>query len=169
MRITYDPGKRERTLRERGLDFERAEEVFAGLTIDMPDLRRDYDERRINSIGHLSGRMVIVCLTLIEKKRATASDLKKVDEYVLRREDYDDIPELTDEDFARGVWHRGGKPLPHGPRGRPKSRNPKRPVSIRLDPEVLAHFRRSGRGWQSRINAALRKVAKLPEKKRNKA
>ena len=106
---------------------------------------------------------------MIEKKRATASDLKKVDEYVLRREDYDDIPELTEEDFARGVWHRGGKPLPHGPRGRPKSRNPKRPVSIRLDPEVLAHFRRSGRGWQSRINAALRKVAKLPEKKRNKA
>ena len=106
---------------------------------------------------------------MIEKKRATASDLKKVDEYVLRREDYDDIPELTDEDFTRGVWHRGGKPLPHGPRGRPKSRNPKRPVSIRLDPEVLAHFRRSGRGWQSRINAALRKVAKLPEKKRNKA
>jgi uncharacterized protein (DUF4415 family) len=106
---------------------------------------------------------------MIEKKRATASDLKKVDEYVLRREDYDDIPELTDEDFARGVWHRGGKPLPHGPRGRPKSRNPKRPVSIRLDPEVLAHFRRSGRGWQSRINAALRKVAKLPDKKRNKA
>ena len=105
---------------------------------------------------------------MIEKKRATASDLKKVDEYVLRREDYDDIPELTDEDFTRGVWHRGGKPLPHGPRGRPKSRNPKRPVSIRLDPEVLAHFRRSGRGWQSRINAALRKVAKLPEKKRNK-
>jgi uncharacterized protein len=48
---------------ERGLDFERAEEVFAGLTIDMPDLRRDYDERRINSIGHLSGRMVIVCWT----------------------------------------------------------------------------------------------------------
>jgi uncharacterized protein (DUF4415 family) len=42
-------------------------------------------------------------------------------------------------------------------------------VSIRLDPEVLAHFRRSGRGWQSRINAALRKVAKLPEKKRKKA
>ena len=101
------------------------------------------------------------------KKRATASDLKKIDEHVL--EDYGDIPELTDEDFARGVWHRGGKALPNGPRGRPKSKNPKRPVSIRLDPEVLAHFRRSGRGWQSRINAALRKVAKLPEKKRKKA
>jgi uncharacterized protein (DUF4415 family) len=106
---------------------------------------------------------------MTEKRRATVSDLKKADEHVLRKEGYDEIPELTDEDFARGVWHRGGKPLPHGPRGRPKSKNPKRPVSLRLDPDVLAHFRRTGRGWQSQINAALRKVAKLPEKKRKKA
>jgi len=55
MPITYDPAKRERTLRERGLDFERAAEVFAGPTIDIPDLRRDYGELRINSIGYLSG------------------------------------------------------------------------------------------------------------------
>ena len=106
---------------------------------------------------------------MTKKRRATVGDLKKADEDVLRKEDYDEIPELTDKDFARGVWHRRGKPLPHGPRGRPKSKNPKRPVSIRLDPDVLAHFRRSGRGWQSRINAALRKVAKLPEKRRKKA
>jgi uncharacterized DUF497 family protein len=32
MRVTYDPAKRERTLRERGLDFERAKDVLAGLT-----------------------------------------------------------------------------------------------------------------------------------------
>jgi uncharacterized protein len=51
MRITYDPAKREKTLRERGLDFERATDVFAGLTIDIPDLRHDYGERRINSVG----------------------------------------------------------------------------------------------------------------------
>jgi uncharacterized protein (DUF4415 family) len=103
---------------------------------------------------------------MTEKKRAIKSDLTKVDAYELRQSDYDEIPELTDEDFARGVWHRGGKPTP---RGRPKSKNPKRPVSLRLDPDVVAHFRRSGRGWQSRINAALRKVAKLPERKRKKA
>jgi uncharacterized DUF497 family protein len=30
MAITYDPAKRERTLRERGLDFEDAAAVFAG-------------------------------------------------------------------------------------------------------------------------------------------
>jgi BrnA antitoxin of type II toxin-antitoxin system len=106
---------------------------------------------------------------MIEKRRATASDLKRIDEHVLGTRDYDEIPEQTDADFIRGVWHRGGKPLPHGPRGRPKSKNPKRPVSIRLDPDVLAHFRRTGRGWQGRINAALRKVAKLPQKKRKRA
>jgi uncharacterized protein (DUF4415 family) len=106
---------------------------------------------------------------MTEKRRVTGSGLKKIDEHVLRREDYDDTPELTDEDFARGVWHRGGKPLPHGPRGRPRSKNPKQPVSLRLDPDVLAHFRRGGRGWQSRINTILRKAAKLPEKMRKKA
>jgi uncharacterized protein (DUF4415 family) len=106
---------------------------------------------------------------MTEKKRSIGSNPKAVDVSALRQEDYDEIPELTEADFARGVWHRGGKPMPHGPRGRPKSKNPKRPVSLRLDPDVVAHFRRSGRGWQSRINAALRKAAKLPERKRRKA
>jgi uncharacterized DUF497 family protein len=55
-KITFDPAKRERTLRERGLDFVLAEEIFAGETIDIPDLRRDYGEPRINSVGHLRGQ-----------------------------------------------------------------------------------------------------------------
>lgn len=93
------------------------------------------------------------------------SDLKKLDEYVLGRKDYEEIPELTDEWFRGATMHIGGVPVS---RGRPKSKNPKRSVSLQLDPDVLAHFRRSGHGWQSRINAALRKVAKLPEKKRRK-
>jgi uncharacterized protein (DUF4415 family) len=106
---------------------------------------------------------------MTEKKRVTGSDLKKVDAYVLSKEDYDEIPELTDAWFRKAKWHKGGKPLPYGPRGRPKSKNPKKPVSLRLDADVIRHFRRSGRGWQSRINLALRKSAKLPVEKRKKA
>jgi uncharacterized protein (DUF4415 family) len=104
-----------------------------------------------------------------ERKGTTAkslprgSDMAKVDAYVNTKRDYDEIPELTDEDFARGVWHIGGVPVP---RGRPKSAAPKNAVSLRLDPDVIAHFRRGGAGWQSRINAALRKVAKLPKVKK---
>ncbi len=107
------------------------------------------------------------------KRRATPASsgptkrqLQKIDEYVLSPGDYAEIPELTDEWFRSATMHVGGVPVP---RGRPKSKNPKRPVSLRLDPDVIAHFRRGGRGWQSRINAVLRKAAKLPEKQRKKA
>jgi uncharacterized protein (DUF4415 family) len=107
------------------------------------------------------------------KKKNTAqyfkrvgSDMKKVDAYVLTQKDYDEIPELTDDFFRHADLHIGGKLVQ---RGRPRLADPKEAVSMRLDPEVIAHFRRSGRGWQSRINALLRKAAKLPTVKRKKA
>lgn len=93
-----------------------------------------------------------------DRYRKIGSDMKKVDAYVLGPKDYEEIPELTAEDFVRGTWHIGGKPVP---RGRPKSTNPKEHVNMRLDRDVLAHFRAAGPGWQSRINATLRKAAKL--------
>lgn len=63
MRITYDPNKRDWTLQERGLDFEDAASVFGGRTIDIPDLRRDYGEVRIRTVGYLNNRMVVVVWT----------------------------------------------------------------------------------------------------------
>jgi uncharacterized protein (DUF4415 family) len=80
--------------------------------------------------------------------------------------DPDDAPELTEEFFRRADVYQGDKLVR---RGRPPSPDPKQPVSLRLDPDVVAHFRRTGRGWQSRINAALRKAAKLPKEKRKRA
>jgi uncharacterized DUF497 family protein len=53
VKISYDPAKRARALEERGLDFEDCVEVFAGETIEIPDLRRDYGESRIRTIGWL--------------------------------------------------------------------------------------------------------------------
>jgi uncharacterized DUF497 family protein len=63
MRVTYDPEKRERTLEERGLDFEDAEVVFAGITLEVEDTRKDYGEVRIICYGLLAGRMVVVGYT----------------------------------------------------------------------------------------------------------
>jgi uncharacterized protein (DUF4415 family) len=42
-------------------------------------------------------------------------------------------------------------------RGRPKSANKKLLVSVRYSPEVLAYFRSTGKGWQSRMDDVLRK------------
>jgi uncharacterized protein (DUF4415 family) len=36
--------------------------------------------------------------------------------------------------------------------------NRKEQVALRLDPEVVAYFRSTGAGWQSRINEALRRM-----------
>ena len=41
--------------------------------------------------------------------------------------------------------------------GRPVSENKKQPVSIRLDPDVLAAIRATGEGWQTRVNDVLRR------------
>lgn len=41
-------------------------------------------------------------------------------------------------------------------RGRPKSDNKKLLVSVRYSPEVVAYFKSTGEGWQSRMNEALR-------------
>lgn len=63
MNITCDPAKREITLRERGLDFLRAGEVFAGETLTLVDDRFDYGEVRHQTYGFLDGRMVMVVWT----------------------------------------------------------------------------------------------------------
>ena len=63
MRVTYDPEKRERTFRERGLDFDDAGIVFAGVTLEVEDTRKDYGEERIICFGWLAGRMVVIGYT----------------------------------------------------------------------------------------------------------
>lgn len=52
------------------------------------------------------------------------------------------------------------------PRGRPKAEVTKVRVGIRLSPQVIEHFKTGGRGWQGRIDAALRQfIAEHPEVK----
>jgi uncharacterized protein (DUF4415 family) len=42
-------------------------------------------------------------------------------------------------------------------RGRPKSENRKLLLSVRYSPEVVAYFKSTGEGWQTRIDDVLRK------------
>lgn len=72
--------------------------------------------------------------------------------------DPDDAPELTEEWFKSADQY-VGKTLVR--RGRPPKGDVKESTTIRLDAEVLAHFKATGPGWQTRINDALRRVAGL--------
>ncbi|MDR2209108.1 MAG: BrnA antitoxin family protein [Azoarcus sp.] len=61
---------------------------------------------------------------------------------------------LTDEE-----WERVLPTVRVGLRGRPL----KSPVTLRLDADIAATFRSSGRGWQTRINEILREWLKSHE------
>ncbi|WP_152044696.1 BrnA antitoxin family protein [Aureimonas psammosilenae] len=65
----------------------------------------------------------------------------------------DDAPELDDEWFARADVHENGRLIS---RGRPPVEHPKQRVTLRLDGDVVAALRASGRGWQTRVNQALK-------------
>lgn len=73
-----------------------------------------------------------------------------------------DAPEVTDAQMAEAqpfaeAFPALAKKMRKNVGGRPRSANPKVPVSIRLDQEVLTKLKATGPGWQSRINEMLRR------------
>lgn len=72
--------------------------------------------------------------------------------------DRDDAPPLTEAFFDKAEIRRGDTVVR---RGRPPLPNPKQAVKLRIDADVLAAYRKTGVGWQTRINADLRKARKL--------
>jgi uncharacterized protein len=78
-KLSYDAAKREKTLKERKLDFENALEVFSGNQFTFEDLRKDYGELRKITVGYLNGRMVIIVWTPRKTKRHIISMRKAND------------------------------------------------------------------------------------------
>jgi uncharacterized protein (DUF4415 family) len=98
---------------------------------------------------------------MAESKRNIASDLKKLDAHVIQPHEYDDAPELTEEELARADVYEGEKLIR---RGRPPLAQPRQAVKLRLSREVLDHFKAGGPGWQTRINATLERAARRQKK-----
>ena len=77
-----------------------------------------------------------------------------------------DAPEATDEQLAQAKPFSEAFPaladaMRKNVGGRPKLENPKVAVSLRLDQEIVARFKATGPGWQTRMNDALREAAGL--------
>jgi uncharacterized protein (DUF4415 family) len=101
-----------------------------------------------------------------KNKNAIATDLKRLDAHVVQPHEYEDAPELTDTQLAAADVHEGGKLIR---RGRPPSPTRKQSVKLRIDPDVLAVWRASGPGWQTRINDTLKRAAAVVVRTGNKA
>jgi uncharacterized protein (DUF4415 family) len=83
-------------------------------------------------------------------RRSLGSDLAKVAAHVIQPEEYEELPELTDEMLAHGVVNKGG---------RPRAVNPKKLISIRLTEDIIERWRSTGPGWQTRMADKLTRSA----------
>ena len=82
-------------------------------------------------------------------RRSLKSDLVRVDAHSVKPEEYEELPELTEEMLARAKINKGGRPL---------SANPRRLISLRLPADVIERWRATGPGWQTRMAERLSKV-----------
>ena len=82
-------------------------------------------------------------------RRSLKSDMVRVDAHTLKKEEYEDLPELTEEMFARAKVNKGGRPI---------SPNPRKLISLRLPADVIELWKATGPGWQTRMAERLSKV-----------
>lgn len=68
--------------------------------------------------------------------------------------DTESLPEITDAWIAGADQYQGDKLVR---RGRPRVQNPRKLLSLRLPPEVIAGWKATGPGWQTRMADVLQK------------
>ena len=73
------------------------------------------------------------------------TDLDRVDKIKDNDIDFSDNPEVTPEMFAKSVVRKGLKPIKR-----------KSQITLRIDEDVLAWFKKQGTGYQTRINSLLK-------------
>ena len=82
-------------------------------------------------------------------RRSLKSDLARVDAHEIKREEYAELPELTEEMLARATVNKGGRPV---------STNPRKLISLRLPADVIERWKATGAGWQTRMAEWLSKL-----------
>ena len=85
MQIEFDSIKRKQAMADRGLDFARAVDVFAGKHLTRADARMDYAEARFVTAGWLDARLVVVVWTprgevrrIISMRKANEREIKAI-------------------------------------------------------------------------------------------
>jgi len=74
-------------------------------------------------------------------RKRSRTDWKRIKTMKDHEIDHSENPELDEAFFREAVWWPGTK----------------KQITLRLDPDVLSYFRKRGRGYQTAINAVLRK------------
>ena len=75
-------------------------------------------------------------------RRSFKSDLARVDAHVIKAKEYVELPKLTLNMLARATIKKSGRPV---------SENPRKLITIRLPEDVIARWKSTGPGWQTRM------------------
>ena len=81
-------------------------------------------------------------------RRILKSDLNRVDAHVIAAREYRELPELDADMLRRATVKKGG---------RPRSENPRKLITLRLPADVIARWKSTGPGWQTRMAERLSK------------
>lgn len=81
--------------------------------------------------------------------RSLKSDLRYVEQHRVGATEYDELPEITEDMLLRARVNKGGRPV---------SPQPRKMISLRLPPDVIARWRATGAGWQTRMAERLSQV-----------
>lgn len=169
MSVAFDPEKDASNIAKHGISLARAVEMDMAAAFVREDDRFDYVKRgtsrsarlrmsfTVSSSPFAAAGSVPSAFARRTKERSGAMTAKPKFDPELHEEN----PEWTERDFAKA------KPAPEilpseviaqfrNKGGRPRIENPKQAVKLRIDADVLAKFRESGPGWQTRINGILR-------------
>jgi uncharacterized protein (DUF4415 family) len=82
--------------------------------------------------------------------RRISSDLRREDAHEIAPSEHEELPEPSNETPSRATVNK---------RGRPYASDPRMRVSFRLPKSILARWRASGAGWQTRMAEVLRQHA----------
>jgi uncharacterized protein (DUF4415 family) len=173
--LEWDEEKRRANIQKHGLDFAQATNLDWDNATYIEDTRFPYPEPRYwhlpyGSAGYtwsLSADAVPSCGSSVFAKRTGKRSSAMASKHGKRIVPDGDIPEMAAANFAAAKSLKADMPevveaMKRG-RGRPKVENPKARVSLRLDPKVVAAYKATGEGWQSRINEILARA--LPQQK----
>lgn len=177
MVITLDPAKDGVNQAKHAVSLALAAELEWESAVTWPDLRRAYGEPRQCALALLGERLFFVAFV----DRADGISLRKANDrekctmpkYLTTKSGRKVLLNTPEEDAAitaaalsdpdalplTGAEWEAAKPLARI--GRPPKTAPKKvPTTIRFDADVLDALKASGKGWQTRVNEAVREWIK---------
>ena len=73
MGFEWDENKRQKNLRNHGIDSERAKEIWQGPVLEVPSSQKSHGEERVLALGQTEGRFLTVVFTWRGKNRRIIS------------------------------------------------------------------------------------------------